>query len=161
MDTKNKSDRLLWELQYVGPGTEHELAIETGYDRRFVSTRMSQLFGAGKVKRRPFHLDDKFRNGREVVWLYYVDDECIEQIEKRRLKYSERDFDTPRHIRDQIMPLLDQKELTIPEMATLINVKTTQVRQAVGWLVQKRVIEASGVALIKRGGKLHYWRKVA
>lgn len=161
MDIRNKSDRLLWELQNVGPGTEMELAIETGYDRRFVSTRMSQLYEAGKCKRRPFHLEDKFRNGRDMVWLYYVDDECAALIEKRRLKYGERDFDTPRHIRDQIMKLLDQQEMTIPDMAKMIKVQTLQVKQAIGVFVQNHKVERAGVAAIKRGGKLHYWRKVA
>lgn len=161
MELRNKSDRLLWELQNVGPGTEHELAIETGYDRRFVSTRMSQLFDAGKVKRRPFHLGDKLRNGRDVVWLYYVDEECEAVIAKRRVRHAERDFDTPRQIRDQIVPMLDQQELTIPQMAKLMHVKTVQVKQAIGVLVQKRIVEMGAVAAVKRGGKLHYWRKVA
>lgn len=52
-----------------GPATSSEIALELGGNVRNVSARLHQLYVAGRLTRREFHLGAD-RRTRETVWLY-------------------------------------------------------------------------------------------
>lgn len=52
-----------------GPATSSEIALEIGGNVRNVSARLQQLYAAGRLARREFHVAAD-RRMHETVWLY-------------------------------------------------------------------------------------------